>query len=135
MPIDASKPQTPVPKSAFGIRHSAFRLSLLLVTGLLGLYLSDRALRRMEKMDDVVLRGQRGLAWIDDFLARRAGAMAKGLAYEAELKRLVAAVTAAQATEQRIAANYAVAKLEGMQGRYDNQHIQAAWVAITRAGG
>lgn len=120
---------------SIGNRQSAIGISLLLLTGLAGLYFSDRALRRMEKVDDVVLRGQTGLPWIDEFLARRAKAKADRRRYEAELKKLLAVVAAGRTAEERIVANYAIAAFEAKHGRSAGAPSREAWLAITREGG
>jgi hypothetical protein len=110
-------------------------LGVVFVAGLTGLYLSDRALRRIERADEIVQKGQTGLPWIDEFLSRRAQVRAKGAAYEQKARQLLDAVAAAQTSSERIAAHYAVARHEAGVGRGGSDRERRAWQAIVREGG
>ena len=108
--------------------------ALLFVVALVGLYFADRELRRMEKSDEVVLKGGTGLPWIDDVLARRSVAREKQNRYETELNKLLAAPAAAASPEKRIEAHYAVARFACKQGHGDSKGVSDAWRAIVREG-
>lgn len=109
-------------------------VALLFVVALIGLYFTDRELRRMEKADEVVLKGGTGLPWIDDYLARRSAAKEKQARYETEVSRLLAIPAAASTPEKRIDAHYAVARYVSAQGHGDSKLVTESWLAIVREG-
>lgn len=98
-----------------------------LITTACVLFFSDRAIRRIENLDELVAKGQTGFSWIDELLPKYA-------AVRAEFKKITEALTEAKTLEQRMAAHYAIIRFESKYGRPNSGRAQESLKAIVREG-
>jgi hypothetical protein len=89
-------------------------LGLFFAIACVALWGSDRSLRHLMKMDTVVLRGQTGVAWVDDFFTKRT-------TQQAEEDKVVKAIAAAKTPEERVNANLAMAAYEAKRMRFSSR--------------
>jgi len=104
-----------------------FPWSAAILVALVVLIVADRFLRRATQLDQLILQGQTGFDWLDEYLNRRA-------AERAALKERRAAIAGATNLVGRLEAWYALHDFEVRRGRGDGRRARTTLRAIVTEG-